>query len=1037
MFRYPDISKTHIAFVWAGDVWLVAKEGGEARRLTDAPGEETNPRFSPHDGSRIALTANYHGSDDVYVMAVDRSDEKPVRLTHHPASDLVLDWYPDGKSVLYASAMESGAGSFCQLYRISADGGPPQKLPLRYGGMGAFSPDGRWLAFQTVTRDYSTWKRYRGGRAPDILLFDLEHGERPIRNLTYHDANDSHPMWHPTEEKLFFLSDRGDSGRFDIWVLDDLDAGVARQITFEDVDVRYPAIGPDAIVFVLEGKLFTLPLEQTAPGRRARPRELEVMIPDRRRSVERTGISDRIVSFDISPSGDRAVLEARGEIFTVTRGWCRVRNLTRSPGSAQRFPAWSPDGELIAYHTDAGGEYQLAVQSSKGSPERLLTSYASGFRYRIHWSPDSKRLAFIDHRGVLSVVDSSEGRGAMEIDRLNWMTPPALQGFCVSWSPCSRWLAYSKGVENDHHAIFLCRLGRILETVQLTSGYHSDTEPVFDPLGKRLYYLTHRIYEVPVGEDQVRLTTVAHAALHDGDGAQRSFTRDDLEGFESRSVLLIVPGKELGHLSDLHVVGGDRIAYLKRPFRIPAPRYSAAVLDIHKREESILADNVVAMAISSGRQSALIQCVDDGNQSHTFFVDFDKERVRRTKIAVDRKPRKAPDPRPEWQQIYWESWRLMRDFFYDEKMHGVDWKRLGDHYAELLGGAATRWDVNHIIGELVGELNSSHVSVGGGDLEQVPRSDIGLLGAELVVEHGAYRVARILSGGPWDNSLVASPLFRAGVEVGDYLLEVDGQPIDPNADPWAPFQGLAERVVSLKVGPRPEESGSHDLKVRTLGWQAEWRLRNLAWIEENRREVARLSDGRVGYVFIPSTGSLGHNRFFRQLEAYLHLEGLVLDLRFNVGGDYPHRMLELMSREPLATVDLRYGQERNVPALSRNGAQAMLINSWTSSSGELLAWTFRRRGFGKLIGTRTWGGLTGLSNRHPLIDGGEIATPHLPLVDSCGNQFIEGIGVEPDITVADELVLRSDGPDRQLERAVEVVLERLEHHEQCRLYDPT
>ncbi|HSO24763.1 MAG TPA: hypothetical protein VLT81_17800, partial [Chondromyces sp.] len=483
LLQQPDVSATRITFVYGGDIWVVAKEGGTAQRLSTPAGEESFPRFSP-DGSMIAFTGNYDGNSDIYVMPAGGG--LPTRLTHHPDPDRMLDWFPDGRSILYATTMSSEKQRFAKLYRVPVRGGLPEALPVPYGEFGAISDDGATLAYQFLSREFRTWKRYRGGTAPDVWLFGLD--DHTARNLTADDANDGQPMWHGST--LYFLSDRDDAFRANIWA-HDLTTGSVRQVTFfTDFDIHFPAIGPDDMVFENGGRLYLMDLATET----AEPVEVHV-VTDRATLLPRVAkVGSNVVGGTISPSGKRALLEARGEIFSLPAEHGVVRNLTRTSGSAERHPSWSPDGRLIAYFSDRSGEYELTVRPADGSgQEETLTGMGPGFRYTPMWSPDSSKIVFIDNLKVLHLFDVAS-RTLTRIDQGLWMTHPGLQAFTVSWSADSRWIAYSRGLDNRQSAIFLFDTASG-ERHQVTAGFVGASDPVFDPEGKYLYYLSDRSFE--------------------------------------------------------------------------------------------------------------------------------------------------------------------------------------------------------------------------------------------------------------------------------------------------------------------------------------------------------------------------------------------------------------------------------------------------------------------------------------------------------------------------------------------------------------
>jgi tricorn protease len=1045
MLRQPDVSETHITFVYAGDIWVVPKDGGTAQRLSSPRGEESFPRFSP-DGRSIAFTGNYDGNTDVYVIPTMGGD--PVRVTHHPMADRLVDWYPRGGDLLYASSMESGRQRYNQFYRTAATGGMPRKLPVPYGEFGAISPDGQWLAYTPKARDFRTWKRYRGGWAPDVWLFNLQTLES--RNITDNPANDGQPMWH--EGTVYFLSDRGAGERYNLWAYD-TGSGRTRQVTnFRDFDLRFPAIGPDEIVFEAGGRIHLLDLDDE------QQREIEIeVVTDRATLKPRLeAVGERIVNGWISPSGKRALFEARGEIFTVPAEHGPVRLTSRTPGVAERYPTWSPDGRWLAYFSDRTGEYELTIRQADGSgDERTVTALGAGYRYRPYWSPDSRKLAFVDKAMRIQIVDRETG-AVTQVDQGLWMFQGALNAFTVSWSPDSRWLAYSRGLENRHAAVFLfdTQAGR---RHQATAGFYNDTRPVFGPGGEYLFFQSDRTFQpvysdvdnswvypnttglvaVPLRRDvpspleprsdDEEVAEEAGETASEGEGDQEADEAEagsdaieaveiDLEGFESRVVPL---PPEAGNYTGLHAVEG-KLVYRRLPRTGSAEDESPLVYyDLEEREEKTVLGDVDAFVVSADGKKALV-AGDDRYAIVDLKPDQKMEKPLRTAEME-----MTVDPAAEWKQIFDDVWRFQRDFFYDPNMHGVDWASMREQYGGLLDDAVTRWDVNFVIGELIAELDASHTYRGGGDTEAPERRGVGLLGVDWSFENGAYRIERIIESAPWDSEM-RSPLRQPGVDVseGDYVLAVNGIPLDPARDPWSAFQGLAGRTVALTVNDAPSMSGAREVLVETLG--SETRLRNLAWIDANRRRVLEASAGRVGYVYVPNTGVQGQTELVRQFAGQTHLPALVIDERWNSGGQIPDRFVELLNRPPLAFWAVRDGKDWQWPPIAHFGPKVMLINGWSGSGGDAFPDYFRKAGLGPLIGSRTWGGLIGITGSPPLMDGGGVTVPTFRMYNPDGGWFAEGHGVDPDIDVPEDPTALAQGTDPQLERAVMEALRLLE-----------
>lgn len=1055
MLRFADVSATHIAFVYAGDIWVVAKQGGVAQRLSTPTGEETFPRFSP-DGSRIAFSANYDGNTDVYV--VPSLGGLVERLTYHPMPDRVLDWHPDGSSVLIASGRESEKDRFSKLFLVPAVGGLAQRLPIPYGEFGTISPDGSTLAYMPISRDFRTWKRYRGGMAPEIWLFNL--ADYSSRNISVSDANDGQPMWHGST--VYFLSDRDETKRNNIWAYDTTSGDTHQVTNFTDFDVRFPAIGPQEIVFEAGGRMYLLDL---ASGQ---PQEVNVdVVTDRSTLKPRAeSVGEMVASGDISPTGMRAVFEARGEVFTVPAENGVVRNLTRTTGSAERTPMWSPDGRWIAYFSDASGEYEITVRAADGSgEERRVTTLGAGFRYTPYWSPDSSKIAFIDQAMRSHVVNVETGV-VQDVDQDLWRLHGGLVGWQPSWSPDSRWLAYDRGLPSRHNAVFLFDT-ESGERHQVTSGFYGENNPVFDPDGKYLYLLTGRSLQPSYGDVDnsfiyANSTQVAaiplrvdvasplaprnddepvkEAGVGDGQGADKADEAEaeaeaeakdddakkemaaftiDLEGFERR---LVVLPPEAGNYVGLAAASG-KVVYHRRP-RTGASGNSAPLLfwDLKEREEETVIDNANGFVVSADGKKVLVF------QRGSFAIVGLAPGQKVDKPLDVASMEMVVEPALEWRQIFNDVWRMFRDYFYVANLHGVDWQNIGERYSALLDDVVTRWDLDFVIGELIGELNVGHsYNRGGGDTEQAERRGVGLLGIDWALENGHYRVAHIVQGAAWDSE-ARSPLAQPGVNVaeGDYILAVNGTPIDTGASPYAAFQGLAGEVVELTVNSEPTMDGSRKVLVETI--DSEYRLRNLAWIDANRRHVADATGGRVGYVYVPDTGVGGQTELVRQWAAQMDTDALIVDERFNSGGQIPDRFIELLNRPLYSFWGVRDGMDWQWPPIAHVGPKVMLMNGWSGSGGDAFPYFFREAGLGPLIGTRTWGGLVGISGVPQLIDGGNISVPTFGIYSLDGEWIIEGHGVDPDIEVREDPSQLARGVDPQLQRAIEEITRMLQEN---------
>lgn len=1048
LLQQPDVSETHITFVYAGDIWTVPIGGGTATRLTSPAGEESFPKFSP-DGKHIAFSANYHGNTDVYVVPV--TGGIPARLTHHSYGDRMIDWHPGGEKILFSSSRESGRQRFSQFYLISKNGGMAEKLPVPYGEFASFSADGERLAYTQRSRVFRTWKRYRGGMSSDISIFNLN--DLSAEMIIDANVNNEIPMW--SGNKIYFLSDRGESLRFNIWSYD-ISSKALKQLTdFSDYDVHFPSIGPKDIVFEAGGKLYLLNLatEQT--------KEVQVSVVTDQIALQPVlkKVDKNVSSAWIAPDGKRVVVEARGELFSLPAENGYVENLSQTSGVAERYPAWSPDGKFIAYWSDRSGEYELYLKDMALGKEEQLTNYGPGYRYRLYWSPDSKKLAFVDKAMELHVYELDKKR-TIKVDRASSMYEGNLRNFSVSWSSDSRWLAYDRDLANKHQAIFIYDFNNYAKH-QVTSGFYSTMKPAFDPEGKYLYVLTNREFS-PVYSDfdnsfvYPNATKLAAISLRSdvpgilapkndevklkeedksqdtadskkkgkdkkkeetpSDAEETKPVEIDIEGFENR--LVILP-ETAGNYTNVQAVKG-MVVYQKFPNSgsgesEPAIKY----FDLEEREIKTVISGANGFQISADGNKML---VSKGNSMAVIDVKADQ---KMEKMLNTSDMKLTVNPREEWRQIFREAWRLERDFFYDEGMHGVDWNEMYNRYSPLIDEAATRWDVNFILGELIGELNASHTYKGGGDYESTEEINVGYLGVDYEITDGKYRIKTIIKAAPWDIES-KSPLAMPGVEAreGDYLLAVNGIPLDITKEPHAAFQGLGGKTVQLTLNSQPIFEGARKVIVETL--DDESRLRHLAWIEHNRKMVDEATEGKVGYIYVRSTGIDGQNELIRQFMAQWNKDALIIDERFNSGGQIPDRFIELLNRKPLAYWAVRDGEDWQWPPVAHFGPKVMLINGWSGSGGDAFPDYFRKAGLGPLVGTRTWGGLIGISGSPQLIDGGMVTVPTFRMYDPDGKWFREGYGVDPDIEVKEDPASLAKGGDAQLERAIEIIKAEME-----------
>lgn len=1102
MLRYPDISDTDIVFVYANDLWIVPRDGGLARPLASPPGEEGFARFSP-DGQTIAFVGNYDGNRDLYTIPTGGG--VPLRVTYHPAGEVLCDWTPDGKRLVYYAGGTYDYPRAVELFTIDALGGMHRKMPVPYGAAAAISPDGQWLAYTPHTRDQRTWKRYRGGMATDIWLFNLETYES--RRLTSWEGTDTLPMWHG--RTIYYLCDDGPSHRLNIWSID-LDTNQRAQVTqFADYDVKWPAIGGGRIVFQLGGDLMTLDL---ASGQ---TRRVEVVIPGDRPQIRPRTVNayEQLQAARVSSTGRRAVVEARGDIWTLPARHGSPRNLTRTSPVAERDPSWSPDGRWIAYFSDETGEYELYVMQSDGNGERRrVTTGAGAYLYSPIWSPDSKWIVFSDKTGGMHLCEVESG-ATHRFDTSEWGVTRRF-----SWSSDSNWIAYTKAGDNRLDAIWLYNVTD-KQAHQVTSGMFAATWPTFDRAGDYLYLASNCDFGRPqYGEhdnsfvyiDTDRLLVVPLRAEvgsplapksdeekwgddkdedgeddqdgekdeeENGDDSGKSDDADDsgdgdnrkdqagdppsdeqdaddadeaddddeadgddeksdkkdkgdkkpepveieLEGFERRAILLPV---KAGSFYNLAVNDQGHLLYIRGGAGVDEPAIKVLDLTDDKKdepEEKTVLANAGYFDMTADGKKILVRRGND-----LAVVDAKADQKFEPKLSQDLNV--AISPREEWRQLLREAWRVQRDFFYDPHMHGVDWDAIYEQYAPMLEYCVSREDVSYIIREMIAELNVGHAYYWGGDGEDQPRMSVGMLGCDFELdEQGAgYRIAHVCQGGPWDAD-ARGPLSQPGIDVkvGDYLLAVNGVPVDTTRSPYAALVGKAGATVILTVNAAPLRDGNErEVTVKLLSSESDLRYR--CWVEKNRRYVDEKSGGKVGYIYVPNTGRDGQNELFRQFFGQSDKQALIIDERWNGGGQIPDRFIELLNRPVRNYWARRDGQDWTWPPGAHNGPKCMLINGLAGSGGDCFPFYFRQSGLGPLIGTRTWGGLVGISGNPRLIDGGYTSAPTFAFYETDGTWGIEGHGVDPDYEVIDDPAKMVSGADPQIDKAIELMLAAIE-----------
>ncbi|WP_226018569.1 S41 family peptidase [Novosphingobium sp. FKTRR1] len=1076
LLQHPTLSATRIAFVYGGEIWVVPRSGGQAVRLVAGQGQLSGPIFSP-DGSQIAFTGRYDGNTDVYV--VPAAGGEPRRLTWHPGRDVAVGWSADGRSVLLRSPRYAVRDQN-QLYTVPASGGAPAAVPLPTGEAGAFSPDGARIAYSPIQQWQPAWKQYRGGQTARIWVARLADGS--VTPIPRPNSNDTNPLW--IGDKVYFLSDR--DGPVTLYSFDPANGAIVKLIdNARGFDIASAGAGPGGVVLDHFGKLeiYDIASGTVTPV----PVTIAADLPQRRaRYVEVK--PDAIANARLSASGKRVLIETRGEILSAPADKGDVRNLTQSPGAADRFPAPSPDGSKVAWLSDESGEYALHIGAADGlGPVRKIALGAPpSFFYQPHWSPDAKKIVLADKRMNLWLVDLAKGV-PQKIDADLFDSPA--QDFNPGWSPDSQWVAYTKQLPSHLHAAFVYSLASGKAT-QITDGLSDVTGPRFDRSGKYLFFaattatglgagwldmssmgraVDRAVYVMVLGKDTVSPiapqsdeeakaddTAPGSAAKKpragkpdkaDGtaEGADKPAAKDgdkpkppapvaiDFAGLDQRILALPIPRANIVSLE----TGKDGAVYVETippattdadylESEGPGPARTLLRFDLKERKTKTLAEGVMPGTFSLSADGSKLLLARKGAW---IVADADKEVKDGDGALKLDDVRVWVDPQAEWKQIYNEAWRIERDFFYDPKLHGLDLDRARKLYARFLPGLAARQDLNVLLEEMTGHIGVGHTFINGGDMPEQQSAKVGLLGADYALAGGHWQIANILTGENWNPKLVA-PLSQPGVAVkqGDFLLAVNGRPVSGDADVSRALDGTAGKQTVLTVGPSADGTGSRQVTVVPIA--SEGALRLHGWMEANRRKVDALSGGKLAYVYLPDTFSGGFANFNRYYFAQVGKKGAVLDERFNHGGSIADYIIDVLKRTPQMINQSREGADQMEPAMAIYGPKVMIINEMSGSGGDAMPWLFKKNAVGPLIGTRTWGGLVGIGGYPDLVDGGSITAPRWALYGTKGEWEVENIGIAPDIEVVQEPALLRQGHDPQLERAVAEALRLLEANPQ-------
>ncbi len=1037
LLRQPDLSDDAMVFAYGGDLWITSRTGGEARRLTSTPAVESDPHFSP-DGRWIAFTSNRSGTAAVYIVPVEGGT--PTRLTWYPAGSFARGWTPDGSRVLYASTRETAPTGYERLWTVSRDGGPSERLPAPWAHNASYSADGRRMVVDRVTRWDVEWRNYRGGQNWPLTILDLDDLDEVF--LPNELTTDIHPVW--MDGTIYFLSDR--DWAMNVWAYDPNTESLNQITRFTDAEVKWLAGHDGTLIIEQDGWLHTL---DPASGRTT---QLEVTVRGDFPWAETRwdDVSRRARSASLSPTGKRALFEARGEIFTVPVEKGDARNLTRTTNTADRAPVWSPDGSEIAWASEAGGEYRLMFASQDGLSEpRSISIGESKMVWEPAWSPDGSRIALVDDDVRIRVVDVESGRietidvGGHNMER---------GGMGLTWSPDSKWLAYAKTFSNNLHRIVTWSV-ESGDARPITDAMADAVQPAWDRDGRHLYFLastnlalasgwantstmqadpTYGAYVTVLRDDDPTPFTPEsdeEPVEEEGEGEEApeeeeeseqeeedDAVRIDFNGIERRIVALPMPVRNYR----MTVAGPEGTVFIGESVR-GRPGMTLHKFSLEEREASEFESGVSQASVSGDGKKLLFRSGDEWRVVDT--ASPPKGNGGGLTVSL----RMQLDRTAEWQQMFEEAWRYERDYFYDPGMHGNDWNDVRDRYAPLVPYVKHRADLNYVLDQVNGELSVGHSFVFGGDMPGVDTVRVGLLGADFVADGGRWRIERIYTFESWNPGLSA-PLDRPGINVeeGHYLVGVDGVELTANDDPYRLLDGTADRQTVLHINDQPSMDGAWTETVEPI--RRENALRQRAWVEDNRRRVDELSDGRLAYIWVPNTGGGGVISFDRYFFAQQDKLGAVIDERFNGGGLLDDYMVDLMTRDLRAAItnEVPGGAPFRLPA-GILGPKVLLINQLAGSGGDFFPWVFRQQQAGPLIGKRTWGGLVKSSVHYALVDGGGLTAPDNAVFDPINNQWIaENVGVPPDIEVDVDARSVAEGRHPQLERAVQEALRLLE-----------
>ncbi len=1042
LLRFPDINKDVIAFVYAGDIWTVPAKGGDATRLTSHEGLEMFPKISP-DGQWIAFSAEYSGTRQVYVMPVKGG--VPKQLTYYNSvglmpprggfDNIVLDWTPDSKNIMVRMNRTPFGERNGKYFLVSIDGGFEKPLEITDGGFGVLSPDGDKVAFAHIAREFRSWKRYKGGRAADIWIYDLKKSK--AEKITEFKGTDQIPNWYG--DKIYFASDR--DLRLNLFSYDINTKQIEKITNHQEFDVMWPSGSNGQIAYENGGYIYKLNLATNKTEKVT----VNINFDNPNLIPYYKNVKDNIQTADVSPSGKRAIFDARGDIFSVPAENGEIINLTNTQGIRETGASWSPNGKYIAYVSDATGEYEIyLLENKKGAQAKQLTSGSSAWFYGLTWSPNSKYIAFSDRTLKLKYVDINTG----EVNVADKATENEIRDY--SFSPDSRWISYTKQSKNSHSAIWVYNIDT-KEPKQLTTDEFNDFSPVFSKCGKYLFFMSNRDYNLSFSSHEFAYlydnATRIYALALTNDAPVIFKHKEDVEAVteekkeapadksknkKGEAKVAPAPAKD----NEVKIEFGNiRNRIIAMPMRAAGRYHNLTAVD--GGFIFLNGGSLQEYKLGEDKASTLMDGVNfvvptaDGKQMlYAFRGDFGITHLGKGKPGAGKLDLSSMEvkiePRKEWNQIFNDAWRIYRDYFYVSNLHNVDWKGEKERYGKLLRSVSHRADLDYILSEMVSETNTGHSYINYGDFKKVERRETGLFGAELEADYkaGMYKITKIYRGENWTPNR-RSPLTEQGVDVkvGDYIVAINGNNVSTKENPYLYLENTVGKVVDLTVNSKPSAEGAKTYKIEPIN--SEMELRYLDWVESRRAMVDKLSGGKIGYIHVPNTAVEGNRELYRGMYAYHTKDALIIDDRYNGGGFIPWQMAELLDRFTMSLWHRNQLVPMKYPNVAHDGPKAMLINYYSSSGGDAFPHFFRKMGLGTLIGTRTWGGLVGISGNADLIDGTSMSVPRFGIYDETG-WIVEGIGIYPDIEVYDRPDLMAKGIDPGIEAAVKHLLKELQ-----------